>query len=728
MSRTRSVSICVAVAGALALAPSRARADDLPNGAVLTFGRFFIYEGDEKKEPSTPDVRRQYLNLAHCECSRLAKSGTVNTKETSVFYEMTLSPTTNESRAAELWVGSDCGTDTGRVNNCRRLEKDIPDLSRLAISPEQVEFGLYDVINAKATTERCISREGNGLAWVLYDNGADGTLDYSLSQSIGASMEVSGVDTTPPPLPTDFAGESAESAIRLSWTVPTVRATDIKYYQAFCIGPDDAPVTSDPIAPRYQTATTLCDAAAADANTVEITATEISGGDGTDVTTPVEFTTLDPNFLCGESTESTATGMFIRDLQNDVPYRVMLVAIDYAGNATGAFFTTTITPQPATDFWEDLHDRGSDVEGGFCLLAETYGDGGPITQALRAFRDGTLGGSGFGRALTRAYYASMGKLGGLVHGSLVLRAIAAVMLFPLVVIALAWHVLTLPGLLALVALFVLWRRKRISLPRLAPAAALGCILLGPTAARAQGPSPYWDGASDDATADSDTDVKWQAGIRVGPYVPDIDKQFGQSPGPYEDMFGGYQVLPMLDVDRMLWTGFGQLGIGGSIGYMQKTARAWVDGSVPGPDRMRSAGDKNTFRLIPLALSVTYRFTYLDDEYGIPLVPYVRGGLAYYIWSVRTNGETAKACWDGTHNASCDADKGYGASLGFVGSIGLAIRAERIDANAASSMRQSGIMHAGFYGELSLAKVDGFGSATKLSVGDRTWFAGVNFEF
>ena len=43
--------------------------------------------------------------------------------------------------------------------------------------------------------------------------------------------------------------------------------------------------------------------------------------------------------------------------------------------------------------------------------------------------------------------------------------------------------------------------------------------------------------------------------------------------------------------------------------------------------MRSPGDENTFRLIPLALTATYRFTWLDDEYGIPVVPYVRGGLA-----------------------------------------------------------------------------------------------------
>jgi len=44
------------------------------------------------------------------------------------------------------------------------------------------------------------------------------------------------------------------------------------------------------------------------------------------------------------------------------------------------------------------------------------------------------------------------------------------------------------------------------------------------------------------------------------------------------------------------------------------------------------------------------------------------------------------------------------------------------------MRQGGIEHAGFYAELSVAKVDGFGSDTKLSVGDSTWFAGVDFEF
>ena len=201
------------------------------------------------------------------------------------------------------------------------------------------------------------------------------------------------------------------------------------------------------------------------------------------------------------------------------------------------------------------------------------------------------------------------------------------------------------------------------------------------------------------------------------------------PGPYADMFGGYQILPMIDVDRILWRGFGQLGIGGSIGYMQKSANAWADGSTPGdPMRPRSPGDTNTFRLIPFALTGVYRFTWLDDQFGIPLVPYVRGGVAYYLWWVRTNGSTASTCWDGTRDPDCDADKAIGGTLGLQGSLGLAIRAERVDASAASSMRAGGIMHAGFYAELSLAWVDGFGSSEKLAVGDATWFAGVNFEF
>jgi len=188
-------------------------------------------------------------------------------------------------------------------------------------------------------------------------------------------------------------------------------------------------------------------------------------------------------------------------------------------------------------------------------------------------------------------------------------------------------------------------------------------------------------------------------------------------------------LPMLDVDRILWSRFGQVGVGLSLGYMQKTARAFTLDSLPTDPMRARASDTNKFRMIPMALTATYRFTWFDDQYGIPVVPYVRGGLSYYLWWISVaDGSLAKACVDGTMDPGCKQSKALGASLGVQGSIGLAIRAERIDASAAVSMRASGIEHAGLYAEMSLAKVDGFGSDTKLSVGDRTWFAGVDFEF
>ena len=694
---------------------------ELPNMAEITWNKVFIHEDGSFQEPSTPDALRRYLNLAHCVCSQ-SGAGT----ETTIKYELGLTVDTNTNRPGEVWVGTECDNDTIRPMTCRAIDT-IADIDLMATRPENIELSLYDAINATDNTAACQQREGDAFVWVLVDADGDNTYDHFANQSLGnTSSTPSGmgvkIDTQPPPLPTEFAGDSAEAAISLSWTPPESRATDVYYYQALCVGPDGLPALSNPPDPRYQTVRTLCGLE----QDISLEPSEIVSDDtGVAALTP-ELQRLDPAYICGDSTDATATGMLITGLQNSVPYTVVLLAIDYNGNATGTYFTTTITPQPATDFWEDLHDRGSNVEGGFCLLAETYGDDSMLTQALRAFRDETLASTVLGRALIDAYYATLATLGGHVHGSLALRIVAGVVLAPLVVIALLWHALSLPGLLGVVAFLWLVRRRKRLVARFAVAGGLGLVLLAPTVASAQAITPYWE---DDAGDDDEAMVRWHVGIRVGPYTPSIDKQFGMEPGPYADMFGGYQVLPMLDVDRILWRGFGQVGVGGSIGYMQKSANAWADGTSPTDvDRMRSPGDENTFRLMPIAITGVYRFTWLDDEYAVPVVPYVRAGLSYYLWWMRTNGNTSTACWDGTHDATCDKDKAIGATFGVQGAIGLAIRAERVDAAAATSMRQGGIQHAGFYAELSLAKVDGFGSDTKLSVGDTTWFAGVDFEF
>ena len=71
----------------------------------------------------------------------------------------------------------------------------------------------------------------------------------------------------------------------------------------------------------------------------------------------------------------------------------------------------------------------------------------------------------------------------------------------------------------------------------------------------------------------------------------------------------------------------------------------------------------------------------------------------------------------------------GGSLGWQGAIGLAVRADAFDEQAAINLSSEyGVEHAGFFVELAGADVDGFGSEDKLQVGDLTWLAGVNFEF
>jgi hypothetical protein len=741
---TRLILVCVAVM----FAGRAAHAQAFPNGAELVFNKVYFQDQDdgEFREPVDDDDSYFYLNYAHCECARKGLG-----KQQKIAYDITLSmPTTMTNEPAEVWVGTGCESDTTRPLQCRKTSQSIPNVDQIPTAGQaRIELSLFEVFFPLVTDPTMASCTPNGTGieqsakiWLLADAmGNDGTLDYFKSTDIpttdttAMTAIVKAVDTKAPEVPPNLRVASGEESIVISWDTPS-NPDAIYTYQALCIDPEGEPVAS--IDPAYQTQFDVCGQDAG------ITLSTVDpGGSGTVVDTiPPEFQTLDTNFICGTATQ-TATSLTIKEIDNGKAYKVALLAIDRHGNAAGAWFTRTVTPQPVTDLWEDIHDRDGAIDGG-CLLSQTYGEGNPLTRVLRDFRDTTLARTGYGRALTHAYYATVGKV--TVEGSIVLRVIAGLYLAPFVVVALLWHALSLPGLLALIAVIAFRRRIKRYM--------LALVVLVPSIASADDFEPYWEtGEQDDASLMTIPEVDWRVGVKVGPYIPEIDLQAGLNAktglGPYEAMFGDYytlesdgvtvkkhdqrvwQVLPMLDVDRVLWEGFGQFTVGGSLGYMQKSAYAYVAGTKQDDEmRIRSTSGKNTFRLIPMAATVGYRFTYLDDAYGIPVVPYVRGGLSYYVWWMKApNGNLSKVCDADSPEGMCEnANKAYGGSFGFQGAVGLSIRAERIDADAATSMRTSGLMHAGFYAELSYAKVDGFGSDSKLSVGDNTWFAGVDFEF
>jgi hypothetical protein len=686
---THGLGCAALVAGGLVGTTTAARAQALPSGGDIQFDRLLIHEdgADELSIPSTESVQRRYFNFAHCMCS----NASAGKEQTFALSTRLVDAGAQYDVPGEVYLGSQCDDDEQRPLTCSREDgASIADIDTLATSAAVAEVKVSRIMGPLDTS--CEEDELKGSYWVLVDTDTDGSFDYVATASIDT-------DSLPPPVPTDFVAAGAEAAVSLSWTAPTARASDIEYYQALCARPDGTPaLETTSLTARYETVSGLCELefdnglvpAALEDGTARAGGTPDAAlapdaappdaalaPDAMPSDLPDGLADLDPAFLCGEATGGAATGMRIEGLENGVDYTVALVAVDKFGNFAGVYFTETVRPEPVTDFWEDLQDRGSKVRGGFCSAADDAGGAaGSLLLVLGAV----------GLVLARS---SRRRRGG----------------------ARAAAVTTLLGVGA-------------------------TALLGAPAARADinAVTPYWDDDFDDSDL-SAPEVRWHVGLKLGPYTPGIDAQFAAQGGmgtPYADMFGGYTILPQLDVDWIFANPLGQLGVSGSIGVTGKTAKAFAAGSMPGdPDRPRAESDTTSFRLVPLSAGLIYRFSYFDDMFGVPLIPYVRGALSYYVWWMRApDGDYAEFFPDGCDPEAdgCEGDRALGGTAGVQGSIGLAVRAERIDAGAAASMRASGIEHAGFYAELSLAKVDGFGSDQRLAVGDTTWFAGIDFEF
>jgi hypothetical protein len=743
---TRFVAVFVAVGVSIAgagVAQAQAQSMPLPGGAVLKFEKLQVERNGKLEDARGGEEVRRLLNNAHCTCSQ---ANPVTTETFGYLVTLTGSPT-GLTRPVDVYVGTGCD-DPAKIDlNCLKVTS-IPRIEDIRLNETKIRIPLYQAVNVNMTGT-CLTNISSATVWLMVDQDGNGNYDHWVTTVVPKPFEeasVTGIDTLAPSLPEGLQASGSEGSIEISWDQPT-NTSDLFYFQALCTNLDDSAVEGVVVPePKYQRVGDVC------MTTTPIDVGETMGPrEGIPVSSiPPPFAALDPDYLCGQS-EMGARRLQIDNLKDGMPYKVALVAVDNYGNFTATYFTSTVKPQPVIDFWEDLQSRNSAIDGG-CLLSKTYGDDSALTRTLRGFRDGTLARSALGRLLADAYYATLGEL---AVESLPARVAVGLALLPLVALALLWHLLGLPALLALLALPWLWRRlaaraarRRARRARLALAIAAAAAVLAPGVAAADDFTPYWEDPGQEL--DAPGEVKWHAGIRVGPYIPDIDLQFPLNAttglGAYEAMFGTYyfgtstgverherrvwQAMPMLDVDRIVWRGFGQIGVGGSFGYMQKTAYAYADGTTQDQaERLRSRSAKHTFRLVPLAATVTYRFTYLDERWGIPVVPYVRGGLSYYLWWMKgPNGDLSKVCEGGDAMMMCRDDKAYGGTAGVQVSAGIAIRAERIDPDAARSMRNSGIQHAGFYGEVFWGRVDGFGSETRLWVGDTTWFAGANFEF
>lgn len=488
-------------------------------------------------------------------------------------------------------------------------------------------------------------------------------------------------DTRRPPAPTVTSVLPGENRVVVTWTPPDQPADVDKYEVVYC----------------------------PDAFLVETTTTSTLGDDIAGL--PCDLADAKTNRAGETETELSISD----DVQNGVPVAVAVRSVDKFGNLGDLSNAKVQTPAPTTDFWELYKGLGGEEDGGFCFVA-TAAHGSyahPVVRVLRAFRDRVLKSSNLGTGLVWLYYHLSPPAAEVIRHDPSLAGWVRAALLPVTFFALLWMLLPLAGaalLLVLVGRFLL----RGPLGRAGAGTLVLALCLAPMSAE----------AADLLRPKATGLLGFGLEFKGGPYLPDMGSATGGPEGntAFVRIFDDDpNPLYQLGLDVQIYRGIGTAGIGASFGFMQFVGKG-VYGVSQNPSR-----DTTVFNILPLTLELFYRFDWLADRVPVPLVPYIRGGLAYDIWWVTTGtGEVAR--FDGSNPDDPDDDAtGRGGKLGVTGTIGIALLLNQLEPAASRSLyNTTGIRGVYLFGELQGSKVDGFGSEG-FDLSEATWNVGMYLE-
>jgi hypothetical protein len=250
-------------------------------------------------------------------------------------------------------------------------------------------------------------------------------------------------------------------------------------------------------------------------------------------------------------------------------------------------------------------------------------------------------------------------------------------------------------------------------------------------------------------------------LKAGPYSPNIDSSPGlNGTTPFSDLFSNPGVrgrpppMPLveLEFDWQIWHRFGSVGLGASLGFMRRGTKAFqyqidptsgmpivdangnevqcqvqLNGTPTPMYPCVRTGDDTTLNVIPLELLAIYRFDVLAKRWHVPLVPYVKVGLAYYLWWIENGGGFLSIPKVTLSNGQ--VLHGFGGTFGWAFRPGIALLLDVLDPVAARTMdTEIGINHSYLFFELNYADINGFGAGNKLVLSDTNWAAGLAFEF
>lgn len=213
----------------------------------------------------------------------------------------------------------------------------------------------------------------------------------------------------------------------------------------------------------------------------------------------------------------------------------------------------------------------------------------------------------------------------------------------------------------------------------------------------------------------ESERNWVLELNGGRMRPQIDGEAGLTGSPYNDMFGKKSLwLFEAELDYKLFELLGPLSLGVAAGYGVVWGHALLTSDTGSP-----APDTTTLSTVPLRALAVYRFEWLDRSLGIPLVPFLKAGLAHTIWWAKNGSDSV---------AKFGENRALGGKWGYEVAAGLGLSLNWLDREAGRDFDlEWGVNSVMLQLQWARLTADNFGGAG-LDLSDDTWLFGLAFEF
>jgi hypothetical protein len=646
------------------LSAVQAHADTSTGGttgnSALVESDFIIYvqvktASNTWSELSTTDAKT-YFDHARCDCGSIVRFVVEAATTTAMTKISTLLAASDADGDARLYLSQSngCTSDPTEASYGCVLLDSVDELSSLAKNGYWIstEVSVPDLFDSSDGSCGMLKTQH---VWLWIDTASDASADLTGDSAPSLSLRLDG---KPPEPPTDLSVQGGKEALILSWTASSSASSsssDLAGYLVFCArGAGSVALSTSPYDSQYVSPATLA------ANALCPNEDALASS-----TFAATFGNLDAAYLCSGLIASDQTSYRLKNLENDVEYTLVMVAVDNDGNLSAPTDVIAGTPVLTVDFYNEYVNEGGQAVGGYCAVVRGAARPGGFVCLM-------LGAASAWASLRRK------------------RRGRWFWLIPLV--------------------GILGARPALGQAVFHDDDAMGLSSDAASAASESNPDDH--GRSPRTMAME---------FRLGPYSPDVDSGLSNGATPHQTVFGtSTRLLYQLEVDYELLQSFGTLSVGMGVGYFRETAKAFL-GTSDGISTGVRSSDETELRLIPVSLLAVYRMDVMAERWNVPLVPYAKLGLNYTFWEITDgNGDVATLTQGG---------RGSGGTAGWQVTAGLALQLDILDQASMRELdRESGLNHMYAFFEYDHVDASGLGMSNRLHVGDNTWSAGLLLEF